>query len=115
MSKHTPGPWTEHVMTDRSVRNIEGRFETADITIGSGETMVAVTEMRRAIGDHSIGYPCAKTVEEMEANARLIAAAPELLASLSAMLTYFGMDEDEWSKPVVDKARAAIAKATGQA
>jgi hypothetical protein len=29
------------------------------------------------------------------------------------MLTHMGMDEDEWNKPTFDKARAAIAKATG--
>jgi hypothetical protein len=31
-----------------------------------------------------------------------------LRAALNAMLTYFGMDEDEWSKPVFDQARAAL-------
>lgn len=50
---------------------------------------------------------------QMEANARLIAAAPDLLAALNAMLTHMGMDEDEWTKPTFDQARAAIAKATG--
>jgi len=47
-------------------------------------------------------------------NARLIAAAPELLKALQAMLTHMGMDEDEWNKPTFDQARAAIAKATGE-
>lgn len=45
---------------------------------------------------------------------RLIAAAPDLLAALNAMLTHMGMDEDEWSKPTYYQARAAIAKATGE-
>ncbi len=48
------------------------------------------------------------------ANARLIAAAPELLSALKAMLTHMGMDEDEWNKPTFDQARAAIAKAEAQ-
>ena len=38
-----------------------------------------------------------------EENARLRAA-------LNAMLTQFGMDEDEWSKPTFNQARAALAK-----
>jgi hypothetical protein len=52
--------------------------------------------------------------DEPEANARLIAAAPELLSALNAMLTHMGMDEDEWTKPTFNQARAAIRKATGE-
>jgi len=47
-------------------------------------------------------------------DARLIAAAPDLLGALKAMLTHMGMDEDEWNKPTFAQARAAIAKATGE-
>lgn len=54
------------------------------------------------------------TDAERMARARLIAAAPELLAALTAMLTHMGMDEDEWNKPTFDQARTAIAKATGE-
>lgn len=32
----------------------------------------------------------------------------ELRSALQAMITYFGMDEDEWSKPVFDKANYAL-------
>ena len=55
-----------------------------------------------------------------EARAALTAAKqaqPEpvnqvLLKALSALLTHSGMDEDEWSKPTFDQARAAIMLAT---
>ena len=40
---------------------------------------------------------------------RLMAAAPKLLSALNAMLTQFGMDEDEENKPTFDQARAAVA------
>lgn len=33
----------------------------------------------------------------------------KLASALNAMLTQFGMDEDEWSKPTFDQARAALA------
>jgi hypothetical protein len=56
-----------------------------------------------------------KSEAERDANRRLIAAAPDLLSALNAMLTQFGMDEDEWSKPTFDQARRAVAKATGNA
>jgi hypothetical protein len=49
---------------------------------------------------------------EREANARLIAAAPDLLAALQ-----WAMDNAEWSNDTAtgtDPIRAAIAKATGQ-
>jgi len=45
---------------------------------------------------------------ESRANAKLIAAAPELLEALKAILLYEEIDESE----VHEKARAAIAKAT---
>jgi hypothetical protein len=49
-----------------------------------------------------------RTEDETEANARLIAAAPDLLEALQAMLSV-GQPEG-----LAEKARAAIAKAEGQ-
>ena len=55
--------------------------------------------------------------EESEANARLIAAAPELLEALQmaekAMVKGRNVTYPEWYG-VINKARAAIAKATGE-
>src|SRR5690554_6165635 len=59
---------------------------------------------------------------ELDANARLIAAAPELLealeCALAQCLAWQGEPNDEWSCPihvaVCKRARAAIAKATGE-
>ena len=47
-------------------------------------------------------------------NSCLIEAAPDLLSALNAMMTHMGMDEDDWNKATFDKARAAVAKATGE-
>lgn len=44
----------------------------------------------------------------------LLTERNELLDALNAMMTHMGMDEDEWNKPTFDKARAAIARATGE-
>ena len=52
---------------------------------------------------------------EMHANARLIAAAPDLLAALEAVLAW-GTDENyERAHAACEAARAAIAKALGTA
>lgn len=57
---------------------------------------------------------CTVWEDHSKADSLLIAAAPDLLAALNAMLTHMGMDEDEWTKPAFDQARAAITKATGE-
>ena len=49
-----------------------------------------------------------------EANARLIAAAPELLDALKGMLEVFGDEFGMGNSSVCDDARAAITKATTQ-
>jgi hypothetical protein len=53
--------------------------------------------------------------EEAEANARLIAAAPQLLAAcrdcISVLIQFVEVQEKDWFKA----AQAAVAKATGQA
>lgn len=89
--KHTPGPWT-------FVQGGSGNFPTWNVRIGS----------------NLITLPFASSMDTLDADARLIAAAPDLLSALNAMLTHIGMDEDEWNKPTFDQARAAIAKATGE-
>lgn len=55
------------------------------------------------------------TVEEVEANARLIAAAPDLLEALKHCVDWLNAAGIAQSMPVQKQARAAIAKATGEA
>ena len=64
-----------------------------------------------AVADQELTLP-----EESAANARLIAAAPDLLAALEALvgeadLGEVDLDDDDRAK--LEQARAAIAKATG--
>lgn len=58
--------------------------------------------------------------DRSDADAALIAAAPELLAALEEVLPYvnkdgYGYEFEEGECPVCDRARAAIAKAKGDA
>lgn len=90
--KHTQGPWCIHTETQPHGCPI----------VGNGRGLML------AMLSHSINYPDQR--DEANANARLIAAAPELLEALKAVLAN-SLD----SKGLADahkQARAAIAKAT---
>jgi len=86
MSKHTPGPW---------------RYDYAPGYCG---------ELLAANGTTLAEF----VTEPSEANARLIAAAPDLLEALETWLEQYSSEEYE-DCPEVVQTRAAIAKATGQA
>jgi hypothetical protein len=113
MSKHTPGPW--------KVIQAGDPFNVPRIIAERGG--VAVVCVNRYMGEKG---PSA----EESANARLIAAAPDLLAALK--IAYFELNaihardgvpytSDGWKSgvdqayfsSVVEQARAAIAKAEG--
>ena len=109
MSKHTPGPWqAEQAGMNGKIIEWFVRVDGDDIAIAS------------AI--------CDRAGNISEANARLIAAAPDLLEALEQTLQLAIDWEDEargtWQDealgflhnddPIIKKARAAIAKAKGE-
>lgn len=115
MSKHTPGPWAVQKAEDCLGRKLDDLVEWVvtgnehDLWISTGPTWDQ---------DHS---------EESEANARLIAAAPELLEALVHMVKWHGKRELPTSDSKVESllpidqqndevrlAMQAIAKATGE-
>ena len=82
-------------MTDRELQDLRnlGHDEAADEidrlrALAESEGTRAVNYLRRA-----------RTAE---------AEKERLRFALEAMLTQFGLDEDEWSKPTFDKAREAL-------
>ena len=101
MSKHTPGLWTDDQKTGRDPRII-GALRL----IKSDGFVIAFVPMW--LDDEHV---------EARANARLIAAAPELLEALKAMLSHTAeLDPMQGYRPeedssAVKQARAAIAKA----
>lgn len=88
MSEHTPGPWAIYV---NAPSDVVIRKMSKD-----GYELCAIARV-------SSGY----------ANAQLIAAAPELLEALSDCVAHM-----HWTQPqgeaALKKAKAAIAKATGE-
>jgi hypothetical protein len=93
MAKHSPGPW------------VVGRLDR------HGQRMVESDWIEIATcWHHSVG----SIEQEMEANARLIAASPKLLAALKAMVSAYG--DKTWGtvyamERALPDARAAIAAA----
>jgi hypothetical protein len=107
-TKHTPGPW------------YVGDLAAPDL---AGRNMLVYASSGYAVADAKI-FHCMFGVPEMEANARLIAAAPDLLEALQHLmldLEYHGLagfySETSGSGlgGAVADARAAIAKATEKA
>ncbi len=86
MSKHTAGPW---VVEDDASRYADSK---------------GCYYIRDAVGH--VGRTQARGEEKNLANARLMAAAPDLLEALKEVLAISDRKHDAW-----DKAHAAIAKA----
>jgi len=84
MSAYTPGPW----------------FTAATSTIGHHYVVD---------GD---GFTICDPSPMGEANARLIANAPDVLEALQNLVDYLGADVDNGLDELLTKARAAIEKAT---
>ena len=110
--KHTPGPWKPVLNSSDYWKVVhpwpDQSFEEAN---SYSPTVVNV---------------CTKEGDEQESNARLIAAAPELLEALSKFVAFTeqhgevvfsggGMSAIDVMNACTTKARAAIAKATGGA
>ena len=100
-TQHTPGPWIACGWKRLTVNaGPEGRFEDQS-------TIVLMPGAR-----HEREITSGTQLQEMQANARLIAAAPELLTALQAVADYWAGGDVPAD---IDAAiRAAIARATGQ-
>jgi hypothetical protein len=126
-TQHTPGPWfiwKERAMQDEGMDKEEIDFELSecnDFDVLAGNPIGEVTR-GRIIGCKTVvtlSEDCFGDDEEEGrrialANARLIAAAPELLEALKDMLDGHEDACTGYGEGAADKARAAIAKATGE-
>ena len=106
---HTSGPWCIHrAYSNAPTMTIAGdngeSWEFTHTYISQGERIIA--EVQHQSKDS--GWPHVHDVEEMWENARLIAAAPELLDALRRLTHPMASDED------LQHAIAVIAKAEGR-
>lgn len=98
---HTPGPWTVSCMR-LTIAPALGR-DTRLLEVGPSEERLALVyfDMKTGLG---------------QADARLIAAAPEMLEALTALqrqVLQNNIRGDEWMDEALELTRAAIAKAKG--
>jgi hypothetical protein len=114
MTKHTPGPWLRGITlaTRRTLRWPKSQWKGNDAIeqtmIFSSFKMEDEGKSRQLVATLNPLHP------DYEANARLIAAAPELLKAAKAGLRY--MERSGIGKTShATNLRAAIAKATGEA
>lgn len=124
-AKHTPGPWTSGSARTGRVFGADG-YEVCDPT--QGPHLHVDYDSDRGHWATTPGAYVDRTDEEIEANARLIAAAPDLLegAALIARLEtneetlertgdqQSGDDAVETLSGLIHKARALVAKAEGR-
>lgn len=103
MSKHTPGPWSYRKLP----RKQEWEIDTGHCPNLGRVSWTGMAVVFGCDDDPKIG----KVVGE--ANARLIAATPDLLEALKEILYYIG-DRKVATHGAMHRARAAIAKATGE-
>lgn len=112
IAKHTPGPWYPGIYWYPAHSNAEGGVMRTDLRLPiecGANSAFCVEVIQRENGLEA----------ELLANARLIAAAPDLLEALKAMLAHSCVaDADPEDKDPEDldaerKALVAIAKATG--
>lgn len=97
-SKHTPGPWT---LADEN-------NQCCSVQLGTEHNLTANLDRQ----DGNTGKFVIER-SEMLANARLIAAAPELLEALKNALWRMESYNYQAMEGTIANARAAIAKATG--
>lgn len=95
MSKHTPGPWT-----------VDGNVIRGDEKSNGSVSVACILD---------VAYPYGRWAgESAQANARLIAAAPDLLEAAELCRKYMYEHASNTQDNAFDKLCAAIAKATGE-
>jgi hypothetical protein len=106
-AQHTPGPWSLPHFAAPGV-NCECGYVLTDHLMGAICTVHASGE-----GDDWVNGGDNPKFAQAVANARLIAAAPELLQATLALYALLATDARYEGGECMDLARAAILKATG--
>lgn len=99
--KHTAGPWSIWNFND----------DPRHIAVGPEAGGIAVADV---VASNAHGCYTAETEAQGMVNARLIAAAPDMLEALHLYLMDCELEKLEHNSDTYEAARAAIAKAKGE-
>ena len=100
-AQHTPGPWSINSGELRaSIEAVNPNFKSPGLTPMESKTRIVASVPFGACGGRH------------EADARLIASAPELLEALEMLVFIFA--NENVGRDWINQARAAIAKAKGE-
>ena len=122
MTGHTPGPW-EWVFRDRVVTLVHPHrgwltvMDFARLGMQGGTFRLAVWKGDERGNMGGVMRPAHEIDVKAHPDARLIAAAPELLAALEHLVSLYEAPRDEIGgveRLVLGRVRAAIAKARGR-
>jgi hypothetical protein len=97
---HTPGPWDREGTTVYKLNGVS--VEGAPNGWNLFTVRISCSDTKRCPPD------------EVLANARLIAAAPDILATLEEIVRYVSPGDDQVFASMLEDAKAAIRKANGQ-
>ncbi len=109
-TQHTPGPWEYVQSTEHHGPYVVHKFGP---TVCDCYTMTQPGEL--SVRNGGASKPVHFMADEADANARLIAAAPDLLEACQTLATL--LDTDDWiatGRLAVKQAQAAIAKVRGE-
>jgi hypothetical protein len=106
-TKHTPGPWkVAFTETGSQYIDAKGKYD-----YGVQAVLVVAEDCEaHPVADASCNWTC-RDGAECEANARLIAAAPDLLAALQEILGRYDEDNLKLTVDAIQASRAAVKKA----
>ena len=113
MNKHTPGPWTAQ-RSGRNERMLGKKNWNPDDPHQCALAVYARSKVCTLADEYGTDAEERAMRAEQEANAHLIAAAPDLLAALREYLERHEASCEPSGLPEYEQARAAIAKAEGR-
>jgi len=107
MSKHTPGPWV--------IGRIDRKKQHVEIDAPHGDPSLGYKKWQGFVRVYGSDEKPREGTAAMLANAKLIAAAPDLLAALEEVVA--AADGRGWEQlsPLLENQRRAIIKAGGKA